>query len=151
MSKLRNRLLGAAGGALALPIMADMARGVSFITEPMSGSDVTGFATRYIPGLQMYADAGNALNKLTGAPAGLGAGLTSIGLSAAGSELAARALSRNASEAVASQIANQVARRASNVDIPMLLAAMAGGAGIGAIGHKMLSKESAAKYYYSLK
>jgi hypothetical protein len=158
MSKLQGRMLGAAGGALALPILADMARGVSFITEPMAGSDVTGFATRYVPGLQMYADIGNA----TGIPQPAAGLLAGLGLAGAGGALGEKLVmseTRKAPTIFKSitgpgtkgfSISSGSSSSSVSSDIPLMLALLGTGAGAGALGHKMLTKESMAKYYYSL-
>jgi hypothetical protein len=159
MNNLRAKLLGAAGGAVALPVLADMARGVSFITEPMAGGD---FATRYIPGLQMYADVGGVLNKATGMPQGAGGLLTALGLAGAGSELGSRLTmseTRKAPTIFKSirgpgtsgfSISSGSSSSSVSSDIPLILGLLGAGAGAGALGHKMLTKESMAKYYYSL-
>jgi hypothetical protein len=158
MNKLQARLLGAAGGAVALPVLADMARGVSFITEPMAGGD---FATRYVPGLQMYADLGGAINKATGVPQGAGGLLTALGLAGAGSELGRLTMSetRKAPTIFKSMsgpgtrgfsISSGSSSSSVSSDIPLMLGLLGAGAGAGALGHKMLTKESMAKYYYSL-
>jgi hypothetical protein len=162
MSKLKGRMLGAAGGALALPILADMARGVSFITEPMAGSDVTGFATRYVPGLQMYADIGEVVNKATGMPQPAGGLLAGLGLAGAGGALGEKLVmseTRKAPTIFKSitgpgtkgfSISSGSSSSSVSSDIPLMLALLGTGAGAGALGHKMLTKESMAKYYYSL-
>ncbi len=170
MNKLQARLLGAAGGAVALPVLADMARGVSFISEPMAGGD---FATRYVPGLQFYSDIGKLVTdtkipailpgssgtwSLNSTPASF---LTALGLAGAGSELGRLTMSetRKAPTIFKSMsgpgtrgfsISSGSSSSSVSSDIPLMLGLLGAGAGAGALGHKMLTKESMAKYYYSL-
>ena len=164
MSKLKGMLLGAAGAGLGLPVLADVLRGVSFNTDPVAriiledGIPVKNLA----PGLKFYSDAGDTLRDLIGMPSSAGTAMSALGLAGTGAAIPELAnLTITKSSKMPTTVKHISGPGMSGVSISSgsssysntipLLAALGLGVGGGALGHKLLTKESSlSKYYYNL-
>jgi|LauGreDrversion4_2_1035121.scaffolds.fasta_scaffold12427_3 hypothetical protein len=152
-------IAGVLAGGLGVPFMVDVARGVPLSTDVMQAGN---FSENFFPGLQFYSDVGKAFDKATGLGPDLGVSLSSLGLAGAGGALGEKLVmseTRKAPTIFKSitgpgtkgfSISSGSSSSSVSSDIPLMLALLGTGAGAGALSHKMLTKESMAKYYYSL-